>query len=61
MHEKYNEPVKDPVCGKMITPETAETTAEYEGRTYFFDSVLCKEDFISHPERYVHQDQEHRH
>ena len=57
MTDQYSEPVRDPVCGMQITPATAEATAEYEGRTYYFCSVGCKEDFVSNPEKYVRQEQ----
>jgi Cu+-exporting ATPase len=60
MENKYNEPVLDPVCGMNITPETAQATAEYDGRTFYFCSVGCKETFVSHPEKYAHHEQEHR-
>lgn len=57
MADKYDEPVRDPVCGMQITPQTAEATAEYEGRTYYFCSIGCKEDFVSNPEKYMSQEQ----
>jgi len=56
MDNKYTEPVRDPVCGMQITPETAEATAEYEGRTYYFCSVKDKETFVTDPEKYVKQE-----
>ena len=52
MADKYSEPVRDPVCGMQITPQTAEATAEYEGHTYYFCSVHCLEKFRSHPEAF---------
>jgi Cu+-exporting ATPase len=60
MEDKYNQTVTDPVCGMKVTPATAQATAEYGGRTYYFCSVSCKENFVSDPERYVTQD-EHGH
>ena len=54
MHANY----RDPVCGMEVTPETAEVTAEYQGRTYYFCSVNCKETFDKNPERYVMQEDE---
>ena len=49
MSESY----KDPVCGMDVTPETAEATFEYKGKTYYFCSPGCKRDFEKDPERYL--------
>jgi YHS domain-containing protein len=46
---------RDPVCGMELTPETAEATSEYQGRTYYFCSVEDKETFDKNPEKYVVQ------
>jgi P-type Cu+ transporter len=49
---------RDPVCGMEVTPETAEATSEYQGRTYYFCSAGCKESFDKKPEKYVIQGEE---
>lgn len=49
---------KDPVCGMEVTYETAKARSEYEGQTYYFDSLECKEQFDRNPEKYVTQKQE---
>jgi Cu+-exporting ATPase len=57
-----NETLKDPVCGMEVTHETAQARSEYNGQTYYFDSLDCKEKFDRNPEQYVTQDQEaHQH
>ncbi len=43
----------DPVCSMEIEERTAEFTSEYDGRTYYFCSEHCKEEFENDPEEYV--------
>ena len=45
--------VKDPVCGMEIDPQEAAATSEYEGTTYYFCAVGCKESFDAEPAKYV--------
>lgn len=53
---------RDPVCGMEVTYETAEARSEYNGQTYYFCSLSCKEDFDRDPEKYVTQEQQsHNH
>jgi Cu+-exporting ATPase len=56
-----NETLKDPVCGMEVTYDTAQARSEYNGQTYYFCSIDCKEQFDRNPEKYVRQGQEHRH
>jgi YHS domain-containing protein len=44
--------VTDPVCGMQIEDSDAAATAEYQGTTYYFCSVDCKEEFEQDPESY---------
>jgi P-type Cu+ transporter len=44
---------KDPVCGMMVEPDTAAAKAEHGGKTYYFCSVDCKEEFEEDPESYL--------
>jgi YHS domain-containing protein len=53
--------LKDPVCGMELTYETAQARSEYNGQTYYFDSLECKETFDKNPEKYATQKQEHHH
>lgn len=53
--------LKDPVCGMELTYETAQARSEYNGQTYYFCSMSCKEDFDKDPEKYVSQEQAHHH
>ncbi len=45
--------VTDPVCGMSVEEEDAEGTSEYQGQTYYFCSMDCKEAFDANPEDYV--------
>lgn len=45
--------VKDPVCGMEIDPESAAATSDYEGVTYYFCAVPCKEQFDAEPAKFL--------
>jgi len=40
---------KDPVCGKDLTPTTAETSIVRDGKTIYFCSGECKTKFKAKP------------
>jgi YHS domain-containing protein len=47
---------KDPICGMAVDPEQAKTaglTIEYQGKTYYFCSDACKQQFSKDPKRYT--------
>ena len=44
---------KDPVCGMMVEPDAAAAKAEYDGKTYYFCSADCKEEFEEDPKSYI--------
>lgn len=45
--------VKDPVCGMQIEESDAVGSSEHEGRTYYFCSQDCKDEFDSDPSAYA--------
>ena len=45
--------VKDPVCGMLVNPSTAEHKATFGGRTYYFCSKGCQSKFTASPESFV--------
>ena len=45
--------VKDPVCGMNVNPKSAKCKAEYSGKTYWFCSPACLEEFQSKPGQYL--------
>lgn len=52
--------LKDPVCGMEVTYESAQARSEYNGQTYYFHSLECKEEFDQNPEQYVtHENASH--
>ncbi len=46
--------MKDPVCGMQVTLESKGGTADWQGETYAFCSVKCREKFSADPEHYLH-------
>lgn len=44
---------KDPVCGMLVKTDEAAGRSEYQGKTYFFCAVACKETFDRNPQRYA--------
>lgn len=44
--------VKDPVCGAEVD-ENSEYNSTSHGKTWYFDSAKCKEEFDSDPHKYV--------
>lgn len=45
--------VKDVVCGMEIDPASAAATSEYQGTTYYFCAVGCKQSFDAEPQKYL--------
>ena len=46
--------MQDPVCGMQVTLESKGGTADWQGETYAFCSVKCREKFSADPEHYLH-------
>jgi len=49
------EKLVDPVCGMTVTKEGAAGSATYEGKTYYFCSPACKDNFTKDPQKYLAQ------
>jgi YHS domain-containing protein len=45
--------VKDPVCGMEVDKKEAEFTSQYGGKTYYFCSEDCKQQFERRPEQFA--------
>ncbi len=43
----------DPICGMTVDPDTAEHTAEYQGKTYYFCGAGCQQMFAKQPHIYL--------
>jgi len=51
-----SEPIlKDPVCGMTVNKKTAPASYEYQGKTYYFCSKACKDNFTKDPQKYIAQ------
>ncbi|HZQ08831.1 MAG TPA: YHS domain-containing protein [Anaerolineae bacterium] len=46
--------VKDPVCGMEIDPKDAYATREHAGKTFYFCSKSCVDQFDADPHKYGH-------
>lgn len=55
--QEYSSTARDPVTGKTVDVAHA-ITANFEGRTFFFDSEASRTVFRQDPSRYIHR---HRH
>jgi P-type Cu+ transporter len=46
---------RDPVCDMEVDPATASTAlkSEFQGRTYYFCSLVCKQAFDANPHEYA--------
>ena len=45
--------VTDPVCGMEIDSAEAAASEEYGGKTYYFCSEGCHQQFVAAPEQYA--------
>ena len=45
--------VKDVVCGMEVDEKKIQFKSEYEGKTYYFCSEMCKTNFEKDPAKYV--------
>jgi YHS domain-containing protein len=43
----------DPVCGMRVDTDDAASTAQYDGKTYYFCSQACHDAFVADPISYV--------
>jgi YHS domain-containing protein len=43
----------DPVCGMRVDTDDAASTAEYNGKVYYFCSQACHDAFVADPISYV--------
>ncbi len=44
---------KDPVCGMDVEIARAAASTDHEGRTYYFCSLQCKDDFDRQPDQHL--------
>ncbi|HEX2639893.1 MAG TPA: HAD-IC family P-type ATPase, partial [Pyrinomonadaceae bacterium] len=51
----------DPVCKMLVSPATAAAKYDYNGKTYYFCNVGCKERFAAEPEKFLGGSDGHGH
>lgn len=44
---------KDPVCGMQVKETKAPVTADYNGKTFHFCALPCKNKFVKEPKKYA--------
>ena len=44
---------KDPVCGMDVDPEKAAGASVHAGKTYYFCSTSCRDQFEREPQKYL--------
>ena len=44
---------RDPVCGMVVDRESPPAKLTYQGKEYFFCTVMCMEKFQQNPEKYI--------
>jgi len=49
---------RDPVCGMDVEIARAAGSVDFEGRTYYFCTLQCKDDFERQPAMYVGSDKQ---
>ncbi len=49
------EKLVDPVCGMIVTKEHAAAKSDYQGKTYYFCSTACRDNFVKSPQKYLAQ------
>jgi Cu+-exporting ATPase len=52
-HHEASTAVKDPVCGMIVDRDTAAASYEYDGETYYFCAIRCKDRFATDPESFL--------
>lgn len=50
------DPVQDPVCGMLFSPEQAACTHEWGGRRLHFCCESCLQAFLADPRRFLQRD-----
>ncbi len=43
--QRFAGPRVDPVCGMQVDPRRAAAKVRYRGKTYYFCSLACRDDF----------------
>lgn len=52
-HQGNEKAFKDPVCDMEVSRLTAIAETDYEGKTYYFCSDGCRDEFEAEPAKYL--------
>ena len=54
-HRKHDDDstTTDPVCGMDVSADSAKATTVFRGKTYYFCSISCRDNFDAAPEKYA--------
>ena len=53
---REGEQMRDPICNMEVDEQNAAGQSQYQGKTYYFCSEGCKEEFDQNPQQYANQD-----
>jgi YHS domain-containing protein len=59
MKGKEESMATDPICGMEVEEAKAAATTVYQGKTYYFCAVGCKQAFEKAPEKYLGKEEGH--
>lgn len=59
-HQTFDLTLKDPVCGMEVDSRSAKYTAEHQGHTYLFCSLMCQKAFEDDPLFYLNKSRRER-
>jgi Cu+-exporting ATPase len=54
-------PATDPICGMSVEPDHAAAQASHLGRTYYFCSTACRDEFVADPAHVLSRPQHAEH
>ena len=46
---------RDPVCDMEVDPAISSLKSEFQGQTYYFCSLACKQAFDANPQEYANK------
>ncbi len=58
-HPQDERPLKDPVCGMLVSRLGAVAEAEHDHKTYYFCARECRDAFLAAPDKYLHPHRQH--
>jgi Cu+-exporting ATPase len=44
---------RDPVCDMEVTKDNAACSYDYNGKTYYFCALSCRDEFVANPQKFI--------